>query len=144
MSVLALLKLRRQWFSRGRVLIDCSLSWKNCIQNIAVKIRRSYGIIAKLKYFVSPNTLLRIYKKWALILPYVSYWLAAWGLASKFYLTKIHILQKPALRFIFSVERYEHAVPLFTDADILPLIFFITNPFFCLKHDMRNQRAPMK
>ena len=31
---------------------------------------------------------------------------------------------------MLSVERYEHAVPLFTDADILPLIFFNTNPFF--------------
>ena len=44
------------------VLIDCSLSWKYRIENIAVKSSRTYGIIAKLKYFVPPNTLLRIYK----------------------------------------------------------------------------------
>ena len=43
------------------VLIDCSLSWKYRIENIVLKISRSYGIIAKLKYFVPPNTLLRIY-----------------------------------------------------------------------------------
>ena len=41
---------------------------------------------------------------------------------------------------MLSIERYKHAVPLFTGADILPLIFFITNPFFfCLIHDVRNQ-----
>ena len=34
-------------------------------------------------------------------------------------------------------------MPLFTDADILPLILFITYPFFfCLKHDVRNQKVP--
>ena len=46
------------------VLIDCILSWKYRIENIAVKISRSYGIIAKLKYFVPPGTytLLRNYK----------------------------------------------------------------------------------
>ena len=42
---------------------------------------------------------------------------------------------------MLSVERYEHTVPLFTDADILPLIFFNTNPFF-LMHDIRNQKVP--
>lgn len=42
---------------------------------------------------------------------------------------------------MLSVERYEHTVPLFTDADILPLIFFNTNPFF-LTHDIRNQKVP--
>ena len=44
---------------------------------------------------------------------------------------------------MLSVERYEHAVLLFTDADILPLIFLIMNPFFfCLMHDIRNQKVP--
>ena len=44
------------------VLIDCSISWKNRIENIAVKISRSYGIIEKHEYFVPPNILLRIKK----------------------------------------------------------------------------------
>ena len=44
------------------VLIECSISWKYRFENIALKISRSYGIIAKLKYFVPPNTLLRIIK----------------------------------------------------------------------------------
>ena len=99
------------------VLIDCSLSWKSHIEHIMVKISRLVGIIAKLKHFVPRNTLLCIYQ--SLILPYISYGLTAWGLASKSYLAKIIVLQKRALRFIFSVERCEHAVPLFIDANIL-------------------------
>ena len=68
------------------VLIDCSLSWKFHIEHIVVKISRFFGIIAKLRHFVPRNTLLRIYQ--SLILPYISYGLTAWGLASKSYLTK--------------------------------------------------------
>ena len=60
------------------VLIDCS--WKFHIEHIVVKIRRLVGIIAKLRHFVSQNTLLPIYE--SLILPYISYGLTAWGLAS--------------------------------------------------------------
>ena len=86
------------------------------------------------------NTLLRIYQ--SLILPYISYGLTAWGLASKTYLTKVLVLQKRALRFIFSVERCEHAVPLFIHADVLPLNFLYFKSVCCLMHDVQNQKVP--
>ena len=105
-----------------------------------VKISRLVGIIAKLRHFVPRNSLLRIYQ--SLILPYLSYGLTAWGLASKSYLTKILVLQKRALRFIFCVERREHAVSLFIYADILALNFLYFNSVCCLMHDIRNQKVP--
>ena len=122
------------------VLIDCSLSWKFHIEHIVVKISRLVGIIAKLRHFVPRNTLLRIYQ--SLILPYISYGLAAWGLASKSYLTKILVLQKRALRFIFFAERCEHAVPLFIHAEILPLNFLYFKSVCLLMHDVRNRKEP--
>ena len=45
---------------------------------------------------------------------------------------------------MLSVARYEHAVPLFTDADILPLIFFNTNPLFNLMHDTTKSKSTKK
>ena len=122
------------------VLIDCSLSWKFHIEHIVVKISRLVGIIAKLRYFVQRNTLLRVYQ--SLILPYISYGLTAWGLASESYLTKILVLPKRAFRFIFSIERCEHAVPLFIHADILPLNFLYFKSVCCLMHDVRNRKVP--
>ena len=122
------------------VLIDCSLSWKFHIEHIVVKISRLVGIIAKLRHFVPRNTLLRIYQ--SLILPCISYGLAAWGLASKSYLTKILVPQKRALRFIFFAERCEHAVPLFIHADILPLNFLYFKSVCCLMYDVRNRKVP--
>ena len=72
----------------------------------------------------------------------VSYGLTAWGLASKSYLMKILVLQKRALRFIFSVERCEHAVSLFIHADILPLNFLYFKSVCCLMNDIRNRKVP--
>ena len=92
------------------------------------------------RHFVPRNTLLRIYQ--SLILPYISYGLTAWGLASKSYLAKSIVVQKRELRFIFSVERCEHAVPLFIDAGILPLNFLYFKSVCCLMYDIRNQKVP--
>ena len=96
-----------------------------------VKISRLVGIIAKRQHFVPQNTLLRIYQ--SLILPYISYRLTAWGLASVSYLMKILVLQKRTLKFIFSVERCEHAVPLFTHANILPKFLRSTKNAFIMQ-----------
>ena len=57
-------------------------------------------------------------------------------------LTKILVLQKRALRFIFFAERCEHAVPLFIHADILPLNFLYFKSVCCLMHDVRNRKVP--
>ena len=77
------------------LLIDSSLTWKNHIDQIALKISKTVGLLAKLRHSVPRTTLLNIYR--SLILPYVSYGLTVWGLASKCYINKILILQKRAL-----------------------------------------------
>ena len=74
------------------ILIDKNLSWKIHIDNVATKLSKTVGLIAKLRHFVPQHTLLNIYR--ALILPYLSYGLIVWGQASKTHLTKILLLQK--------------------------------------------------
>ena len=56
-------------------------------------------------------------------LPYLNYGLIVWGQARKSYLNKLLKLQKRALRFIYFSDRNQHAIPLFSDAGILPLQF---------------------
>ena len=67
------------------ILIDKNLSWKIHIDNVATKLSKTVGLIAKLRHFVPQHTLLNIYG--ALILPYLSYGLIVWGQASKTHLT---------------------------------------------------------
>ena len=78
----------------------------------------------------------------ALIVPYISYGLTVWGQASSFLLNKILILQKRALRFIYSTKRDQHAIPLFIDAKVLPLQFMYFECISALMYDVRNKVAP--
>ena len=57
------------------VLLDSHLSWKYHIDNVAVKVSRIIGVIARVRHLVPFTTLLSIYR--SLILPYLSYGLAA-------------------------------------------------------------------
>ena len=101
------------------VLLDSNLSWKFQINNVALKISRTVGVVARLRHFVPLTTLLNIYQ--SLILPYLTYGLAAWGQAAKTHLQKILVLQKRVLRLMYFSEPRAHAVPLFISSKILPL-----------------------
>ena len=101
------------------VLLDSHLSWKYHIDNVALKISRIIGVIARLRHLVPFNTLLSIYR--SLILPYLSYGLASWGQAAKSHLQKLLVLQKRALRLMYFCELRAHAVPLFISSKSLPL-----------------------
>ena len=70
------------------MLTDSGLTYcKYYISHIASKIRKSIGIIAKLRHFVPRSTLLNIYRN--LILPYISYGIIVWGQAAKVHLNTI-------------------------------------------------------
>ena len=96
------------------VLLDSHLSWKYHIDNVALKISRIIGVIARLRHLVPFTTLLSIYR--SLILPYMylSYGLAAWGQAAKSHLQKMHVLQKRVPWLMHFSEPRAYALPLFT------------------------------
>ena len=68
------------------VLLDSNLSWKSRIDNVALKVSRPVGVVARLRHFVPRTTLLNVYQ--SLILPYLTYGLAAWGQPAKTHLQK--------------------------------------------------------
>ena len=68
------------------VLLDSNLSWKSRIHNVALKVSRTVGVVAHLRHFVPRTSLLNIYQ--SLILPYLTYGLAAWGQTAKTHLQK--------------------------------------------------------
>ena len=70
--------------------------------NVALKISKTIGVIARLRHFVPLCTLLNIYR--SLIFPYLSYGLAAWGQAAKTHLQKLLVLQKRVLRLMYFSE----------------------------------------
>ena len=103
------------------VLIDKNLTWKYHIDAVTAKISKTVELISKLRHSIPRHILLYIYQ--TLIHPHLNYGLAAWGQASKTSLNKILILQKKVLRMMYFTDIHEHAIPLFIDADILPVSF---------------------
>ena len=53
------------------ILLDSNLSWKFHINNVALKVSRTVGVVARLRHFVPRTTLLNFYQSW--ILPYMTY-----------------------------------------------------------------------
>jgi len=122
------------------ILIDNDLSWKQHIDHITIKISRTVGLISKLRQFVPRHTLINIYR--SLAAPYLSYGLIVWGQARKSYLDKLLKLQKRALRFINFSDRNQHAIPLFSDAGILPLRVSYYEVTANLMYDIRHRNSP--
>jgi hypothetical protein len=91
--------------------IDDKLSWNFHINYICKLISRNIGMISKLSYFFPSEILYNIYS--ALILPYISYGVLAWGKSSAYLLNRITILQNRALRIINRVGFRAHSNPLF-------------------------------
>ena len=96
--------------------------------------------ISKLRHLVPKHTLINIYR--SLVAPYLSYGLIVWGQARKSHLDKLLKLQKRALRFIYFADRNQHAIPLFSDAGILPLQFSYYEVTANLMYDIRHRNAP--
>ena len=62
------------------VLLDEHLNWKYQINNVALKISRGIGILAKLKPFLKEKLLRSIY--FSLVYSHLSYGVHAWGSAN--------------------------------------------------------------
>ena len=122
------------------ILIDSNLSWRFHIDHITLKISKTIGIISRLRHFVPFPTLLNIYR--SLIHPYILYGLSVWGQTAKTNLDKILILQKRALRLMFFATNREHAIPLFVNANVLPIRMLYYKTVSILMHDIANTLAP--
>ena len=122
------------------VLLDSNLSWKFHINNVALKISRTVGVVARLRHFVPRTTLLNISQ--SLILPYPTYGLAAWDQTAKTHLQKILLLQKRVLRLMYFSEPRAHAVPLFISSKILPLQMLYAEKVSSIIFDVSCMNAP--
>ena len=122
------------------VLMDEHLSWKHHIEYVTLKISRSIGIISKIRHYVPLSTRLTLYQ--SLVHPYLTYGISAWGGAASIYLNSIRVLQKRALRLIYFAKFNEHAIPLFLQANILPLDLLYFHVVSDVMYDVSSGAAP--
>ena len=60
------------------------------------------------------------------------------------HLNKILILQKRALRLLFFADVRDHAIPLFLEANVLPITFLYHECVSSLMYDINSNNAPIK
>ena len=74
------------------VMIDTNLRWKEHVNYLSKKIKRSIGLLSKIRYYVDLSCLFKLY--YTLVYPFLIYGLVAWGNTYQTILNQFFIRQK--------------------------------------------------
>ena len=88
------------------ITINKHLKWHTHIENISIKVSKYIGVLNRLKHTLPPRILHTLYN--TLILPHFNYGLLLWGHEH----TRLHKLQKRAIRTITNSKYNSHTEPL--------------------------------
>ena len=118
------------------VLLDQDLSWKPQIDLVASKLKRTNGILSKLRHFLPRSLLLQVY--FALFHSRISYCCQSWAQPSSAYLQRICTLQNQAARLMTFSEPRSHASPIFSDLNLLRFTDLVQLQNILLIQKLRN------
>ena len=122
------------------IYLDCSLSWNTQIHQVTKNIKRSVGVLFKIRRNVNTEILVNLY--YALIYPYLIYGLILWGNTYESNLNPIIVLQKRVVRAITFANFDEHSSPLFKALGILKFSDLISFQNLLFMHDFNNHTVP--
>ena len=103
-------------------------------------IRRSIGILSKLRHYIDLSILLKLY--YALIYPFFIYGIIISGNTYESTLKPIFILQKKALRTIFFSQYDSPSSPLFKSLQIIKFYVLVTFHIATFMYKFHNQLLP--
>ena len=95
--------------------IDENVTWNAHIQKVSNKVSRILGVMCRLKNYI-PRHILRILYN-SMFMPHLQYSILNWG--HKY--SRLHKLQKRALRIITNSKYNAHTEPLFKNLNVLKL-----------------------
>ena len=122
------------------IYIDSNLDWKSHINYIAKKVKRSIGTLSKLRYYLNSKTLLDLY--YALVYPFLTYCIIAWGYTYQTSLQPLFVLQKKAIRIITFSGFFEHTSPLFKYLNVIKLFDEVTVHIAVFVYKFKNPLLP--
>ena len=122
------------------ITMDNDLNWKSHATYIAKKIKRSIGILSKLRYYVTLDTLITLY--FALLYPFLIYGILIWGNTYPTNIKPLFILQKHAIRLITFSKFDEHTSPLFKITSILKFFDLVTLHISLFMFKFHNKLLP--
>lgn len=120
------------------VILDENLTWKSHIQVVESKISKNIGVIARARKNVNSKAARSLY--FSFVHPYISYGNLAYASTHKSKLSRIHRLQKRAVRVISYAKNRCHSRPLMVEHKILNVyeINILNTLCFVYKHQ-RNK-----
>ena len=101
------------------IIIDSNLNWKKQVKSTSIKMKRSIGILSKLRYYVHLDILISLY--YSFIYPFLTYGLVVWGNTYPTNINPLFILQTRAVKTMTFCKFDEHSSPLFKQTNILKL-----------------------
>ena len=122
------------------ILIDSHLSWKPQVDFVVKKIRRSIGILSKLRHYIDLSILLKLY--YALIYPFLIYGIIIWGNTYESTLKPIFILQKKVLRTITFSQYDSPSSPLFKSLQVIKFYDLVPFHIATFIYKFHNQLLP--
>lgn len=94
------------------------LNWDDHFSTLIPKLSRANGMLAKIRHFVSRETLINVY--YAIFNSHLIYGSIVWGKLPRYILDKIRSLQNKALRLMHFENIFSKASHLYVEAKILP------------------------
>ena len=106
------------------IYIYSNRNWKSHINYIAKKVKSSIGTLSNLRYYLNSKNLVDLC--YALVYPFLTYCIIAWGNTYQTSLQPFFVLQKKAVRIITFSSFFEHTSPLFKDLNVIKLFDEVT------------------
>jgi hypothetical protein len=129
------------------VQLDEALKWYDHTCKVANNLSRKFGMLSKIKNFVSKETLKMVYnlvckRIYNFVQPLLIYGIHLWGATFEKGLTRIQKLQKKAIRLLTGAKKMDHSEPRLNGLGILKLDDLYKLHTACLVYDCLNKDAP--
>lgn len=95
------------------------MSWDPHVEATATKLARVTGILCKVRYSLPRNVKLLIYN--SIFMSVLSYCYLVWGTTTASNMSKLHIIQKKAVRDTANASYESHSEPLFRELHLVSL-----------------------
>ena len=122
------------------ILIDSNLNWSFHTEVLTAKLSRAIGMLAKIRHYVSKNTLRMIY--FGIFSSLLTYGSQIWGQLKNKHMKRIENLQNKAIRVINFAKFNAPSNPLYKDSNILKLSDHIKLQNFMFVYDCNKKELP--
>ena len=122
------------------IILDEHLTFTKHMELLKNKLNRANGLLAKIRYYVSPSLLRTIY--FAVFESHLRYGCQIWGQTSNQKRTNLETIQNKSIRIIHFKDPQASSSPIYKESKIMKLHDIIATNNLTLAHDQINKNLP--